>query len=102
MTALKDSYRAHPKILKLYNDIFYEKKLKATKEDKIDFKNTYKSILSNNDAPVLLIHAEGEDERDKDSPSFYNILEVNIIFDLILKLVCRDQVDPKEIAVLTP
>jgi len=70
MTALEESYRAHPKILRLYNDIFYQKKLKATKEDKDDFRRTYKSLLSNNEAPVLLVHSEGEEERDKDSPSF--------------------------------
>jgi helicase MOV-10 len=98
------SYRAHPELMKLYSMLFYEGKLiNCTNLEEATSLLKWKE-LPNPLIPLMFIHMDGEEGRDKDSPSWHNLSEKdkvveiieNLLDDRTLKLV------PSDIGVITP
>ncbi|WP_456472442.1 IGHMBP2 family helicase [Methanocaldococcus sp.] len=92
---LEIQYRMNEKIMEFPNKMFYNNKLKAAesvknitlldlvKEEEIDEED--KGII--NKIPVQFFHIDGEERRDKDSPSYYNVEEANKVLEVVKKLV---------------
>ncbi len=92
-TILEIQYRMNEKIMEFPNRMFYNNKLKADESvkninlmdlvDKVDEED--KDII--NKKPVQFINVDGQERKDKDSPSYYNIEEANKVLEVVKKLI---------------
>eukprot|EP01091_Cochliopodium_minus_P012473 TRINITY_DN3787_c0_g1_i1.p1 TRINITY_DN3787_c0_g1~~TRINITY_DN3787_c0_g1_i1.p1 ORF type:complete len:722 (+),score=289.64 TRINITY_DN3787_c0_g1_i1:1792-3957(+) len=100
---LTNNYRSHHAICKLSSDLFYDGKIKPQAnfddEDIPAFDFSYNVTPS---FPIYFFAVEGVDEREKGSPSFFNIEEIKSVYIQIDYLVENQGVDPKDIGVITP
>lgn len=73
--------------MKLFNTLFYGNKLKCMRnpEDANAFWMSRRKTFPGN-APIKFINVEGTEERDKDSPSWFNFSELNVVFLIWLKI----------------
>lgn len=95
---LIDNYRAHAGILKIYNDQFYYSKLQ-TKGDQtlIQWRG-----LKNPDIPLLFKNVIGQEEREEDSPSWFNQTEINEIFAILNDLKNQNLLINKNVGIISP
>ncbi len=99
---LESTYRAHPAILKLYSDMFYEGKLVSFADESVTHSLLRWRRLPNPDVPLLFIHSDGEEDRDPGSPSWYNQREMEHVMSTIDSLKSEMGVPNGEIGVITP
>jgi len=105
MTKLVRNYRSHPAILKLPNERFYDGDLLAsadifTMNSLINWEH-----LPRKGFPLIFHGVEGTDEREGNSPSWFNREEVQLVKEyagLLVKGTRSNRVKPEEIAVITP
>lgn len=99
---LVDNYRSHKAILQFPSSQFYKNSLVAKADP--DIVNSLRGWdrLKNKNFPLLFCAVEGQDVRDPDSPSFYNLSEVRVIADLISDLVDDQKVNQRDIGVIAP
>ncbi|CAH0546603.1 unnamed protein product [Brassicogethes aeneus] len=86
VTKLIRNYRSHPEILKVSNELFYDGDLIAMGNEYIEVFSKWNN-LGKRDFPLLFHDVEGEDKKDKDSPSYYNIQEVEVVMDYLSKIL---------------
>ncbi|ENN95804.1 DNA helicase [Methanocaldococcus villosus KIN24-T80] len=92
-TILEIQYRMNEKIMEFPNRMFYNNRLKAHESVKnITLLDLIKDVDEEdrdiiNEKPVQFIHVDGEEKRDKESPSYYNIEEANKVLWVVKKLV---------------
>ena len=67
-----DNYRAHPVILKAASEFFYNGKLVSCAPPTVNELCNSK-ILPKKGFPMMFCAVEGEDMREGDSPSFFNV-----------------------------
>jgi helicase MOV-10 len=108
VTKLTHSYRAHPMILKvsykiqkkvgrkakltffiffyflfytlqLYSELFYKNELIACADPSVVNSLTKWPHLPNNKIPMMFAHLEGKEDREKNSPSWFNGQEVDMV-----------------------
>ncbi|ADG13890.1 DNA helicase [Methanocaldococcus infernus ME] len=90
---LEIQYRMNEKIMEFPNRMFYENKLKAAESVKnITLMDLVKEVDEEdkdiiNKIPVQFFHVDGEEKRDKDSPSYYNEEEAKKVLEVVKKLV---------------
>nr|XP_023017495.1 putative helicase mov-10-B.1 [Leptinotarsa decemlineata] len=105
VTKLIKNYRSHKIILDVPNRLFYHNELIAAGDD---FTKCFIGWehLRNENFPVMFQHVEGVDEREKDSPSFFNIQEIEEVVGYLGKLVGNRvkgmQITQDHIGVITP
>ncbi|XP_070558236.1 putative helicase MOV-10 [Ptychodera flava] len=87
LTKLIRNYRSHPEILKLPNELFYEGELQVFADE--IFRNSLCDWegLPKQKFPIVFHGVEGIDMREGQSPSFFNILEVEIVWDYVKQLL---------------
>ena len=95
---LYENYRAHKSILEIYNEIFYDGVLKA-KGDQTLIKF---AGLKNPKIPVLFKHVDGFERNDKDSPSWYNLNEIDEIIKTLSQLKETNALNEKTVGIISP
>ncbi|KAJ8370334.1 hypothetical protein SKAU_G00103620 [Synaphobranchus kaupii] len=87
VTKLLRNYRSHPAILKIPNELFYEGELQAHADQIL--RETYCSWehLPKKGFPVIFHGVVGKDEREGNSPSFFNRSEIDVLVDYLKKLL---------------
>ncbi|KAK5863608.1 hypothetical protein PBY51_000629 [Eleginops maclovinus] len=87
VTKLLKNYRSHPAILEVPNELFYEGELLYCANEIL--RNSYCGwqYLKNKNFPVLFHGVTGVDEQEGNSPSFFNVAEVEVLMDYVTKLL---------------
>ncbi|KAM3872362.1 putative helicase mov-10-B.1 [Diretmus argenteus] len=101
ITKLLKKYRSHPDILKIPNDLFYEGELQFCADEKM--RNSYCGwkYLPMKDFPVIFHRVVGTNEQEADSPSLFNIAEVEVLMDYLKILVCgQRKTKPRNIGII--
>ncbi|XP_014907512.1 putative helicase mov-10-B.1 isoform X3 [Poecilia latipinna] len=109
MTKLLRNYRSHPAILKIPNELFYDSELQfcGSLEDCL-YSNWELLARKDQDFPVMFHGVAGMKEQDLNSPSVYNMAEVDVLKEYLKSLIKYrrrngvDKIGPKEIGIITP
>eukprot|EP01122_Echinamoeba_exundans_P016115 TRINITY_DN8073_c0_g1_i1.p1 TRINITY_DN8073_c0_g1~~TRINITY_DN8073_c0_g1_i1.p1 ORF type:complete len:1245 (-),score=277.96 TRINITY_DN8073_c0_g1_i1:32-3766(-) len=103
MFQLTNNYRSHQSILDFPSTHFYGGKLKSVADKNVVNKLlTWKELRNNPKFPVLFVPVEGEDQRDADSPSWYNLDEISQVCRLVKNLLLSTAIADKDVAVISP
>uniref|UniRef100_A0A671PS43 RNA helicase n=1 Tax=Sinocyclocheilus anshuiensis TaxID=1608454 RepID=A0A671PS43_9TELE len=108
VTKLLQNYRSHPSILKIPNELFYDGELVACAEKIISCQYCTWEHLPKSEFPVIFHGVIGKDERESNSPSFFNTSEIDIMIDYLKKLLLTQakkgiaKISPKEIGIIAP
>jgi helicase MOV-10 len=102
LTMLLNCYRCHPDILKLPNDLFYASLL-VPAADRLTTHNLCNwPGLPKRDFPLIFHGIEGENVREANSPSWFNVAEVEQVWQYVKDLVDVHRVPAAEVAVIAP
>ena len=106
VTLLVRNYRSHPAILKLPNEMFYKNKL-LTCGDRLTTHSMVKwEHLPNIEAgfPIVFHSVDGENQREGDSPSWFNPQEAILVAEIasLLAKHSRPAIRQDEIGIITP
>ncbi|KAM4795733.1 putative helicase MOV-10 [Rhinophrynus dorsalis] len=108
VTKLLRNYRSHPDILKIPNELFYDNELQASADEMITHCYCKWEKLPCKNFPVVFHGVLGKDDREANSPSFFNAIEIQ---ELITYLECLlktqgkkglAKISPKEIGIISP
>ncbi|KAK4887270.1 hypothetical protein RN001_003541 [Aquatica leii] len=106
LTKLVKSYRSHPAILALPNKLFYDEDLIAPEERKLTDIAIGWDELPNKNFPVVFHCVVGKDEREANSPSFFNVQEIDIVLNYLQKLIGSRlqgmRIEQDHIGIITP
>uniref|UniRef100_A0A673H7T0 RNA helicase n=1 Tax=Sinocyclocheilus rhinocerous TaxID=307959 RepID=A0A673H7T0_9TELE len=108
VTKLLQNYRSHPSILKIPNELFYDGELVACADKIISCQYCTWEHLPKSGFPVIFHGVIGKDERESNSPSFFNTSEIDIMIDYLKKLLLTQakkgiaKISPKEIGIIAP
>ena len=87
---LLDTYRSHPSILKLYNKLIYADVLMCrcppSSHDMIKWSGNPLDQRGTRH-PVIFHHCNGQESRQKDSPSWQNIMEGEVVKNYLQELL---------------
>ena len=104
ITKLLLNYRSHPAILETPNRLFYNDELIAS-ADRLNRESLQRwPLLPVPGFPLLLHHLVGKEEREGESPSWFNSLEAQTVVEYVAQLLSYKQggVEMAEIGVITP
>ncbi|XP_033121763.1 putative helicase MOV-10 isoform X2 [Anneissia japonica] len=87
LTKLLQNYRSHPEILKLPNELFYDNELEAKADILMRETMCRWEELPKKNFPLIFHGVEGKDEREGNSPSFFNTKECDAVLTYIKKLM---------------
>ncbi|XP_028432245.1 putative helicase mov-10-B.1 isoform X2 [Perca flavescens] len=87
VTKLLRNYRSHAAILKIPNELFYENELQvfADQWEREIYCNW--EHLPKKGFPLIFHGVMGKDEREANSPSFFNVSEIEVLVDYLTKLI---------------
>ena len=104
ITKLVYSYRCHPRIMEIPNKMFYDNDLVCKASPAIANNLCEWRYLPNaNDFPLIFHNIEGENVREANSPSWFNVAEVEQVVDYVRKLVIETRaVTAAEIGIISP
>ncbi|KAJ8360337.1 hypothetical protein SKAU_G00168620 [Synaphobranchus kaupii] len=108
VTKLLRNYRSHPAILKIPNELFYDGELQVFADKEL--RNSYCTWehLPKQGFPLIFHGVMGKDEREANSPSFFNVTEIQILMDYLRKLLQTQgkkglaTLSPKDIGIIAP
>uniref|UniRef100_A0A8C5DLY9 RNA helicase n=1 Tax=Gouania willdenowi TaxID=441366 RepID=A0A8C5DLY9_GOUWI len=87
VTKLLRNYRSHSAILKVPNELFYENELQVFADQWEREAFCKWEHLPKKGFPVIFHGVMGKDEREANSPSFFNVSEVVVLVDYLTKLM---------------
>uniref|UniRef100_A0A8C6P323 RNA helicase n=1 Tax=Nothobranchius furzeri TaxID=105023 RepID=A0A8C6P323_NOTFU len=108
VTKLLRNYRSHPAILKIPNELFYDGELQACADEYACNFYRWWQYLPKQDLPLIFHGVAGEDTRESNSPSFFNVAEVEVLMDYVRKLLQSGRkkglatIGPKDIGIIAP
>ncbi|XP_034539182.1 putative helicase mov-10-B.1 isoform X2 [Notolabrus celidotus] len=108
VTKLLQNYRSHAAILKIPNEKFYDGELQefADKRERETYCNW--GPLPKKGFPVIFHGVMGKDEREANSPSFFNVSEIETLMDYLTKLLDTQgkkglpRLSAKDIGIIAP
>uniref|UniRef100_UPI0037E7FEF8 putative helicase mov-10-B.1 n=1 Tax=Semicossyphus pulcher TaxID=241346 RepID=UPI0037E7FEF8 len=108
VTKLLRNYRSHAAILKIPNELFYENELQvfADQWEREAYSNW--EHLPKKGFPVIFHGVMGKDEREANSPSFFNVSEIEVLIDYLTKLMDTQgkkglpKLSAKDIGIIAP
>ncbi|XP_066559522.1 putative helicase mov-10-B.1 isoform X2 [Amia ocellicauda] len=108
VTKLLRNYRSHPAILKIPNEMFYDGELQVFADEML--RNSYCSWehLPKKGFPVIFHGVLGKDEREGNSPSFFNVDEIHVLVSYLKNLLQTQgkkglgTLSPKDIGIISP
>ncbi|XP_044255237.1 putative helicase mov-10-B.1 [Tribolium madens] len=86
LTKLLKNYRSHKVIIEQPKKLFYDDELESAGDNLINAALNWEH-LPNRQFPLIFHSVVGIDQREKTSPSFFNIQEVQIVMDYLNKLI---------------
>ncbi|XP_049938320.1 putative helicase MOV-10 [Schistocerca serialis cubense] len=105
ITKLVKNFRSHEQILKVPNELFYDNELKACGGD-ITTRACKWSQLPKKGFPIIFHGVKGKDERQADSPSYFNRQEIDVAIKYVAALLEERlsgyKVEEKDIGIITP
>jgi hypothetical protein len=104
MTKLVRNYRSHPFLLELPSRLFYDSELRACADKAATHSMLRWEGLPNPSVPLLFHGVEGKDEREANSPSWFNAHEASTVSALVGQLLDyrASRVTADDIGVITP
>ncbi|XP_061909188.1 putative helicase mov-10-B.1 isoform X2 [Entelurus aequoreus] len=108
VTKLLCNYRSHPAILKIPNELFYDGDLVVCANELIRNSFCNWKPLKQKDFPVIFHEVTGIDEREANSPSFFNRAEVDMLMFYVRELLLTAgkkglaNISPKDIGIIAP
>ncbi|XP_030585585.1 putative helicase mov-10-B.1 [Archocentrus centrarchus] len=87
VTKLLRNYRSHSAILKIPNELFYENELQVFADQWEREAYCKWEYLPKKGFPVIFHGVMGKDEREANSPSFFNVSEIEVLIDYLNKLI---------------
>ncbi|XP_028262753.1 putative helicase mov-10-B.1 [Parambassis ranga] len=108
VTKLLRNYRSHPAILKVPNELFYENELQVFADQWEREAFCRWENLPTTGFPVIFHGVMGKDEREANSPSFFNVSEIEVLVDYLVKLMETQgkkglpKLAPKDIGIIAP
>lgn len=109
VTKLLRNYRSHEAILKIPNEMFYDGELQPCADEYSTQLYCHWEHLPKKDFPLIFHGVPGKDEREANSPSFFNTSEITVVVDYLKKLLLTTQgkkgiarISPKDIGIITP
>lgn len=102
---LLNNYRSHPSILEIPNQLFYHSRLVPEADHHLTYSLAEHPILPAKGFPVLFQQMDGKDEREGDSPSWFNPLEVTAVIELVKNFLeerGKFKAVAKDIGIITP
>ncbi|XP_071388139.1 putative helicase mov-10-B.1 [Centroberyx affinis] len=108
VTKLLSNYRSHPAILEIPNKLFYDGELEPCAAERK--RNSYCSWkhLPREGFPLIFHGVVGNNDREANSPSFFNKEEVDVLLDYLKKLIHDlhqkgvTKIEPKHIGIIAP
>uniref|UniRef100_UPI003AABEA36 putative helicase mov-10-B.1 n=1 Tax=Centroberyx gerrardi TaxID=166262 RepID=UPI003AABEA36 len=108
VTKLLRNYRSHPAILEIPNKLFYDGELEPCAAEKK--RNSYCSWkhLPREGFPLIFHGVVGNNDREANSPSFFNKEEVDVLLDYLKKLIhdlhqnSVTKIEPEHIGIIAP
>lgn len=76
---LVKNFRSHPAILEFANTTFYDSELQACGDPVLTHSLENSNALPKKGFPIIFHGVIGRDEREKSSPSFFNIDEATLV-----------------------
>ncbi|KAM8830509.1 putative helicase mov-10-B.1 isoform 1-T1 [Synchiropus picturatus] len=108
VTKLLKNYRSHPAILKVPNELFYDGELEVCADEIIRNSYCQWQHLPKKGFPVIFHAVTGIDERESNSPSFFNRAEAEVVVDYVKKLLETQRkkglasISPRDIGIIAP
>ncbi|XP_029769683.1 helicase MOV-10 [Terrapene carolina triunguis] len=108
VTKLLRNYRSHAALLEIPNQEFYDGELQECADRLISYSYCTWEELPTQGFPIIFHGVSGEDQREGNSPSFFNTLEVEALVTYLKKLLQsqgkrgRSRISPKEIGIISP
>ncbi|XP_044065668.1 putative helicase mov-10-B.1 [Siniperca chuatsi] len=108
VTKLLRNYRSHPAILKIPNELFYKGELQPFAHKEKCSSYCKWECLPKKGFPLIFHGVAGTDERDANSPSIYNMAEVEVLKEYLKSLVDHlhkkgvTKIEPREIGIIAP
>ncbi|KAM3933121.1 helicase MOV-10 [Leptodactylus fuscus] len=108
VTKLLLNYRSHPDILSVPNELFYDKELQAKADEMVTRAYCNWEKLPMKNFPIIFHHVLGKDEREGNSPSFFNVHEIEVLVSYLQDLLESQgkkgipKISPKEIGIISP
>ncbi|XP_007897601.2 putative helicase MOV-10 [Callorhinchus milii] len=108
VTKLLRNYRSHRHILKLPNELFYNEELQEYANEIISSSYCRWEHLITPDFPIIFYGVSGKEEREANSPSFFNVEEIEVVLLYLHKLLTSQgkkgiaRISPREIGVISP
>lgn len=106
-TRLRCNYRSHPEIVRLYNSLFYDGELIAlAPPEQVNLAAKW-PMLPNGKFPIIFQATHGVTEREFDSRSSFNALEVRVLCWYVKQLLCKGlgggiKVQEEDIGIIAP
>ncbi|CAK8686439.1 unnamed protein product [Clavelina lepadiformis] len=104
ITKLLSNYRSHEAILKTSNECFYDNELKVEADVFLREQFYNWEHLPKRGFPVIFHGVIGEDQREENSPSYFNPQEASEVYNYVKKILESRQnpVKPKQIGIISP
>lgn len=105
ITKLLSNYRSHPDIIRLPNEMFYDNELKYCADKMIRECFCSWDKLPKKDFPVIFHGVVGKNEREEQSPSFFNAVEAGVVIDYVENILSMRggvRVEQKDIGIVAP
>ncbi|XP_076845743.1 putative helicase mov-10-B.2 [Brachyhypopomus gauderio] len=108
VTKLLRNYRSHKSILKVPNEMFYDGELQPYADEYTTSFYCNWEYLPKKGFPVIFHGILGKDERESNSPSFFNVSEITIVMDYVKKLLLSQgkkgigKILPRDIGIIAP
>lgn len=105
---LRETYRSHPSIMRLYSEAFYDNALvhrpRPAQQSLVRWAAFLHNEASLESHPVIFHHINGREARDKDSPSWYNQQEIEVVKSYVESLLSQTDlgVTLDDIGIITP
>ncbi|XP_072537725.1 putative helicase mov-10-B.2 [Salminus brasiliensis] len=108
VTKLLRNYRSHRSILKIPNEMFYDGELQPCADEYSANLYCHWEHLPKKGFPLIFHGVQGKDERESNSPSFFNTTEISKVVDYLKMLLMSQgkkgiaKIAPKDIGIITP
>uniref|UniRef100_A0A0K8V839 Putative helicase MOV-10 n=3 Tax=Bactrocera latifrons TaxID=174628 RepID=A0A0K8V839_BACLA len=103
---LRRNYRSHPEIVKLFSEMFYDGQLLSEASPDVQQLCRDWHRAPNPEYPIIFHSVFGPEQREKNSTSRYNPLEIQIVMDYVRDLLCfgikGHKVLQSDIGIITP